>query len=542
MTDAPHIVEAPLSPEAAAALLLERRRARVSYRGMLQYWIKVTRAPFLWNWHMEYLCDVLQAIADRDSAVRFTLINIPPRFMKSTLVGQLWQGWMIGREDSRRSSVLSIANTGMLAARDSRKTMQMLESPWYKALFPHVKAGAKWTESEWETGGGAYRIASGVEGTVTGRGADHLVFDDPLKAGDANSDTVREGVNEWLGETLRNRLDDQKTGTITGIMQRLHERDPTGYLVEQAKRAGADKYTIIDLPNEAIGRTIVTFKGTVYKDRADKELLHPERIGPEETAALKVSMRHNYSGQYQQRPTKMQGGHLNVMRLVKLGGTALELKSSLGLSVYFYMDFAQTEKQTQKDDPDFSTIGVFARDQYQRLLVLDIWRKQTADLSSVARQLINMHRLWRPMRVKGEKGGIRNTFMPVLAQQKLLAQYQHVFVEPTTARTRDKITRSIPFKSMVDAGMVCYPETAPFVEDWLAEMRAFPNAAHDDLLEGCFDAAADFGELRVGDAPTRDPDNPIILANQAVLRRIAAVREQQMRGNRPAQHPLDAGW
>lgn len=532
----------PLSPEEAATLLLDRRRAREHYKFMLQYWIKYTKAPFLWNWHLDYLCDILQAVADRDPEVRFLIINIPPRFMKSTLISQMWQSWMMGRDDTRRSSLFSISCTGILAARDSRKTMQIIQQPWYKALFPHVELGIKQTENEWETTGGAYRLACGVGGTIMGRGADHIAWDDILKPDDSNSELIRNQTNEWLGETLRNRLDDQKTGTITGVMQRLHENDPTGYLKSTMKKAGADQYKIIDIPNEAIGRTIISFKGTVYKVREDKELLHPERIGPDEAASIKVAMRHNYSGQYQQRPTKMQGGHLNPARLVALKGTALELKSSLGLSTYFFLDFAQSEKQTQKDSPDFNVIGVFARDQYQRLIILDLWQKQTADQSIVARQFINMHRLWRPSRSKGEKGGILNTLGPVLVQQRKLANYPYAHLEPTKARTHDKVTRSEPFKAMCDSGMVGYPEGAPFVEDFLSQMRSFPNGDHDDLLDPCFDAATEFPDMRVGDAPMRDPDNPVIIANESVQKRILARVEQIKNGDKPKADYIDAGW
>lgn len=532
----------PLTPERAAEILLMRRNARKNYRDFLKYWIDVTRAPFLWNWHMDYLSDVMQGVTERAEDCRFLIINIPPRFMKSTLVSQMWQAWMIGFENSRRSSLLSVASTGILAARDSRRTMQALSEPWYNAVFPDVKFGSKQTEAEWETTCGAYRIAAGAGGTITGRGADHITSDDPLKADEANSEGIREGVNEWLGETMRNRLDDQKTGTITHIMQRLHERDVTGYLRGEMRKAGADQYRLIDLPNEAIGKTVISFRNTVYKVREDKELLHPDRIGAKETIALKVAMRHNYSGQYQQRPTKMEGGHLNPARLVALKGTALELKSSLGLSTYFFLDFAQSEKQTQKDDPDYNVIGVFARDQYQRLIILDLWRKQTADQSIVARQFINMHRLWRPVRSKGEKGGILNTLGPVLAQQRKLANYPYAHLEPTKSRTHDKVTRSEPFKAMCDSGMVCYPEGAPFVEDFLAEMRSFPSGAHDDLTDPCFDAAIEFPDMRVGDAPMRDPDNPVIIANESVQKRILARVEQIKNGDKPKADYIDAGW
>lgn len=520
-------VERPLTPQEAADLLLQRKGARVNYRDYLKYWIKVTHAPFMWNWHIDYLCDIMQAVADRDSAVRFSIINIPPRFMKSTIISQQWQAWMLGRDSSRRSSLFSIGTTGTLAARDSRRTLDTIESEWYRALFPTIALGTKQTETEWEVTGGGYRLACGTGGTVTGRGADHLTVDDPLKADEADSETVREGVNEWLGETLRSRLDDQMTGTITVIMQRLHERDPTGYLLDQMKIPGADQYAHFLLPNEATAKTIVHFKQKVYAERNEGELLHPSRIGPKETAALKAAMRNNYEGQYQQNPVKMTGGHLDPRRLLRLQGSALEIKSRLGLTPVFYLDFAATTKQADKNDPDYSVIHAVARDQLGRLIHLDIWRKQLSDYAEFARTLIQMWKLWRPRFVKGEKGALLNVFQPVLQQQMALSG-TYLTLEPLPSRTSDKIERSMPYQGMLNAGMVCVPEVAPWLDAFEREMRAFWNGAHDDMLEGGWDAAADYQMLPRGEAPSYSPTDPSVLLSDEVKARIEKARDRQL--------------
>jgi len=523
--------DAQLTPKEAAELLLMRRKARTSYRDYLRYWLRVTRQPFVWNWHWDYLADIMQAVADRDSALRFTIVNIPPRFAKSTLLSQQWQAWMLGREDTRRSSLFSMTTSSTLAARDSRRTLDTVKADWYKQLFPTVEIGDKVTELEWETRGGAYRLACGAGGTVTGRGADHLLWDDLLKADEASSETVREGINEWLGETLRSRLDDQKTGTITGIMQRLHEQDPTGFLLKQMRLHGADQYTHIVLPNEATTKTIVKLGDVVYAEREVGDLLHPERIGKTETLALKASMSNNYEGQYQQNPIKMVGGHLDPRRMLRLQGSALEIKSRLGLVPVFYLDFAGTEKQTQKNDPDYSTILVGARDQLGRCIVLDVWRKQTSDLSVVARTLIQMHKLWRPRWVKGEKGLLLNVFQTNLAQQMVLAGYFLTLI-PLDSRRADKVERSLGFQGMLNAGMWAVPESASWLADYEAEMRGFPNATHDDQIDPSSDLANDYLNMPKGDAPVVDPTDPAIILDNEHKRAIAEAVER-------AKAPLD---
>ena len=486
-----------LDPYAQAQTLsLAREMARRSFACFIRYWMLAARAPFKWNWHWAYLADIMQAVADRDRQVRFLIVNIPPRFAKSTLLSQLWQAWMIGREDSRRSSLFSTACTATLAARDSRRTLEMMKAPWYQRVFPQVQFGArKETEMEWETNAGAYRLACGAGGTVLGRGADHLLVDDLIQAEDANSEQVREKANEWLGETFRTRLDDQMTGTITIIMQRLHERDATGYLLEQMNISGADQYHHIKIPLIAPTRTVVTFNDVTYATREEGDLLHPAYIDAASAASIKIAQRHNFEGQYQQNPIKMVGGHLDPRRILRLQGSGLEIKSRLGLTPTFYIDFASTDKQINKNDPDFTCIEAWARDQLGRLIILDCWRKQTADYAVVARTLINMHRLWRPRFTKGERGGLINVFQPVLLQQMQLAGH-FLNLEPLKARgNHDKMERSMTYQGMLNAGLVCAPQEAPWFDAFEAEQRAFPNGAHDDMcidmhakvhtIEGC---------------------------------------------------------
>jgi predicted phage terminase large subunit-like protein len=505
---------------AAHQLILMREAARRNLACFVAFRYFATGKDIHWNWHLTYLCDIFTAVHLRH--LTRTIVNIPPRFLKSELIGQAFPAWMIGREDNSRSSVLSASATAQLAGRDSRKTLEIIKSDWYRSLFPAVEL-AKEAEVEWETKGGATRNAAGAEGTITGRGGDHLIWDDVLLAKDAMSELVREKTNEWLGETFRNRLNDQATGTITGIQQRLHELDPTGYLLKSQRTVGADQYTHIVLPNEAPHRTVVQFKGKVYATREAGDLLHPARVGPTETAALKAAMRVNYEGQYNQNPIKMEGGHLDPRRIQRLTGNGLELKTRLGLTPIFYIDFAGTEKKSLKDDPDFNVIHVLARDELRRLIHLDIWRKQTADYGEMARTLIFMHKLWRPQMVKGEKGSMLNLFQPSL-QREMRAIGHFLTLEPLPARKIDKIGRSMSYQGELNAGMICAPEDAPWFAAFEAEARAFPNGAHDDTLEGGFDAAMDI--MPIGNSPVVSPTDPQVQLSDEIKRRIAQAKDR----------------
>lgn len=507
-------------PSRARQELARRELARRHYAHFLRYWLDwsgASREAILWNWHLDYLADVMEAVQKRE--LRRVIVNIPPRFAKSTILSQAWHAWMIGVDDSPRSSLFSAAATRRLAARDSRKTLAILLSSWYRQLFPHVQL-IKSDPTEWATGGGAERNAEGADGTVTGRGGDHLSWDDLLLAREANSETVREKKNEWLGETLRNRLNDPKTGTITGIQQRLHERDPTGHLLEQMQIPGADQYLHISLPCIAERRTIVRVPdvasyngGKVYAVRLPGDLLHAARIGPVEVAAIKIAMRRNWDGQYQQRPTKLEGGALQPGRLNRVDKTPQQLVRELGLVPHIYLDLATKEKERDSDDPDFSVLEVWAQDQLHRKWLLHVWREQTT-MDVVARQLFALYDAWKPRRIAGEKIGLQNVLRPMIrVVGRLLGRAPIPVYDCLMSAQVDPVAKVQPFEGALAAGVIYVPGAAPWLPDFEAEMRGWPRAEHDDMVVTAGYACHDLDNYVPGEAP---PEDPISAAAQAL--------------------------
>lgn len=481
------------------ALLAQRELARRNYRDFLQYYLEVTRSDIRWSWYLDYLCDVMQAVSM--GHFKRLIVNIPPRHAKSTVISQMYQAWRIGCENHDHSSVLSCAATATLAARDSRRTLWTLKSDWFAALFPGV-GFIRENEVDWETDGGARRMAVGVGGTVMGRGANTIIWDDILKTSDGMSEIVRGDTNEWLGEVLASRLDDPKNGVVVGIMQRIHEIDPTGYLLEMSKRPGARTYEHICIPLEAPKRTIVELNGHIYKIRRPDELIDEQRMGKIEVDALKAEMRSNFEGQYNQNPIKMVGGHLNTVNLVESEDDGLTLLNKLGLIPNAYLDFAATEEALEKDDPDENTITIAARDQFNRLVILDVWGK-VCSYEELANTLLAMKRTWNFQTARCEKGGLYNLFQPML-RSRMAATGTFTSYEPlpSTNKLGDKVTRSMAFQGMVNAAAVLIPnrKKAPWLEKFEKQMRAFPRGAHDDRLEGAFYAAIDFNDLRKGDS------------------------------------------
>lgn len=508
-----------------------RELARLSLAWFVRYRFMAECRPLMFSWHLDCIAEHLEAVTSRQ--ILRLLINIPPRFLKSEMVSQSWQAWMIGRDNSPRSSVVSASYSATLAARDSLKTLNLIRSPWFGKVFPDFQMGlTKETESEWITTGGASRVAAGSGGTVTGQGGDHLTGDDLLKPQESNSETVREKINEWLGETFHSRLNDPKTGTKTLIGQRLHERDPFGYLLEKQKNPDAEQWHHLCLPLENVdGRPKVIRFGRFLKVRGARELLHPQRYGPKQVSEAKVAMKANFEGQYNQRPTKLEGGALRPALLVRVPKTPQAMIRDWGLTPLCYIDLASKEKQRNKDDPDFTVIQIWARDQLQRKILLYQWRKQCS-MDEAARVLYGLRKTFRIRWVKGEKGPLQHAFRSVMLTTARLMKVASMGVLDFGEQLGDKALKVAPLEATLNAGIWVVPEHATWLPELEAEMRAWPKGGHDDQVDLGGQACNDLDNWTGGQVPVADvPEDPAnVTGAKLKAARLKKEREQTATG------------
>ena len=183
---------------------------------------------YLHNWHIDAIVYALLQV--HAGYTRRLIITQPPRSLKSICASVGFVAWSLGHDPSKRFACVSYSQE--LAATFARQFRVVVLSDWYRALFPNVRL-AKDTETECVTTKGGGRITIPVGGSFTGRGADIIIVDDPMKAGDAQSETARRTVNDWYGTTLLSRLDDKEKGAIILVMQRLHEDDLAGKLLRE---------------------------------------------------------------------------------------------------------------------------------------------------------------------------------------------------------------------------------------------------------------------------------------------------------------------
>ena len=260
------------------------------------------------NWHIDAISEHLQAVVEGD--IRRLIINIPPRHMKSISVAVALPAWTWTIQPEKRFLFASYAGT--LSIRDSVKCRRLIDSAWYKRYFGDTFSLTtdQNQKQRFENDKTGIRIATSVDGALTGEGGDIIVVDDPHNVREAESSAVREGVLAWWDQAMQTRLNDPKTGAFIIIMQRVHENDLTGHIL-------ANEYNDWDhlcLPARyEIGHPTPTKTSLAFTDPRTKEgeLLWESRIDDNTLTQLEKSLgSYASAGQLQQRPMPKGGGIL----------------------------------------------------------------------------------------------------------------------------------------------------------------------------------------------------------------------------------------
>ena len=267
-------------------------------------------APYVHNWHIDFICEHLEAITDGlqfedGSYYNRLLVNVPPGHMKSLLVNCFWPLWEWGPRNMPHMRYICASHSQDIAIRDGLRMRRVVESKWYQKLWPHVVLTSDQNQkTRFENTATGWRMASAA-GSITGHRADRIVIDDPLSVSDAMSAQIKETTNTWFLEAVPSRLSSPEKSAIVVIMQRLAEDDTSGVILD--KQLGYDH---IMLPVRFDpSRAAPTMLGLEDRRTEAGELLFPDRfpldvvdrderaMGPWATA-----------GQHQQSPEPRGGG------------------------------------------------------------------------------------------------------------------------------------------------------------------------------------------------------------------------------------------
>jgi len=414
--------------------------------------------PFQPNWHHEALAYYLDLVRTGD--VKRLVVNLPPRTAKTNYISVALCAYIHGLDPTAKIACLSYSSE--LSGKLMRLYRSVLESDWYKALFPNTRVGDKNTESEIELTAGGFRLAWSITGTITGRGADLIIIDDPIKAEDAFSDTIRPGVNDIFDGTVLSRLDDKRTGRIIIAMQRFHLGDLSGHVLAKGG------WTHLSLPAIATSEERIPIRPGKVHVRQPGDLLHPEREPYETLMQMKASVGEmRFSGQYQQEPVPLEGN------LIKWD--------------WFQVDEQAPDRSKGRIVQSWDTAGdVGAANAYSVCLtflrignhhhLLHVLRVKL-DYPTLKRTAISHARAWAAKDILIEKAALGAALIQDLRADPRAPQ--PISISPEG----DKITRMAAAAALIEARTVFLPKTADWLDAFKLELLQFPHGAYMDQVD-----------------------------------------------------------
>lgn len=417
--------------------------------------------PFHPNWHVDAIAYQLQRCLQGE--IRRLIITLPPRNLKSICASVAFPAFVLGHDPTRR--VVCVSYSQDLTAKHARDCRTVIESAWYRALFPNTQIDSrKNAETEFEMTARGYRLGTSVGGTLTGRGGNLIVIDDPLKPSDAMSETKRAAANEWYDSTLSSRLDNKTSDVIVVVMQRLHVDDLVGHLLHKD-----EGWVHLNLPAIAgYSQEVAVGAGMVHR-RREGDLLHPEREPKHVLDELQAAMGSQaFSAQYQQAPVPPGGALIQETWLRRYDR---EPNRELGDRVVQSWDTAS--KVSKNNDYSVCTTWLVRKRDYYLLDVVRV-RLEFPDLK---RRIIKEAERYGPMTcVLIEDAG---SGIGLVQDLKSGGKVRPIAIKPE----RDKVARLEGQSSVIEGGHVLIPEEAPWLAEFLIELLSFPYGRHDDQVD-----------------------------------------------------------
>jgi predicted phage terminase large subunit-like protein len=390
------------------------------------------QTPFFRAPYIELIATKLEAV--RRGQVKRLIINLPPRQLKSHSASIAFVAWLLGHDATKHVICASYGQD--LADKLARDCRNIMNASWYKELFPTRLSDRK-AVNDFTTTAQGTRMATSVGGVLTGRGADIIIIDDPLKPDDALSETRRNAVNEWYDNTLLSRLNDKTAGAIIMIMQRLHQDDLVGHVLDQ------EDWEVVRFPaiaEEDEYYVIESVLGNAEFRRAQGEALHPAREPLTTLARMRESM-----------------GEYNFASFYAL-----------------YQSWDTANKASELSDYSVCTTWGYHD---KKFYLLDVLRKR-----------LNYPELRRAVIDQAQRFGVTNILIEDRASGTQLIQdlqaegLMGVIAYGPPAGT-DKLMRLHAQTALFENGNVLLPRQKHWLKDYINEITGFPGTKFDDQVD-----------------------------------------------------------
>lgn len=421
--------------------------------------VKTMWPSFISGRHHAVMAKKFEEIAE--GKVKRLIINMPPRHTKSEFASYLLPAWFLGKYPGKK--IIQCSNTAELAVGFGRKVRNLVDGETYAKIFPNValrhdsKAAGRWSTNA----NGEY-FAIGVGGTVTGKGADLLIIDDPHSEQEAalaaNDPSIYDKVYEWYTSGPRQRL--QPGGSIVIVMTRWGKRDLTGQVLKAEGQRGGEGWEVIEFP------------AILPSGRS----LWPEFWSVDELTALKAELpNQKWQAQYQQAPTSESSA------IVKREWWKIWEDEDPPHCDYTLMAWDTAFEKSNRADYSACTLwGVFEKEDengiFQTNLILLNAFRDRLEFPSLKKRVIEEWQEWNPDSMIIEK---KASGAPLIYELRAMGIPVQEF---TPVRGNDKITRLNAVSDLFASGRVWAPNTH-WAEEVVDEVASFPSGEHDDYVD-----------------------------------------------------------
>jgi len=521
--------------EKVEAELCRRSFARFARRG----WQEVDPEPLVWNWHLDAICDHLQAVSE--GRIRRLLINVPPGHAKSMFVSVLFPAWQWARNPGWRALFASYAQE--LSNRDAVKCRAVIESAWYQRHFTEipqrflglhlsrvrpdllellrreVKGEARgrlladlrqvfpdlfrWklasdqnVKSYFANTFRGEHLSLSVTGKTTGFRGDAQVIDDPMNAEDVHSPGERERARRWFFESMSSRLNDMATGVKIMIAQRLHEDDVPGHVLRKAAEGG-ERWEHLCLPSEydpenrckcpscSDGHTSIGWKDP---RKRPGDLLFEAKFSRKVLAAAKIDQGSTaYAAQHEQRPVPASGGMIQAAWLRRVWRSHGEPETVSG--PHEVLDIRTINPRLQKwDTCAIVTDAAFKKTSDSDFVAIGVFGRKAPDLyllDLVWRRMGFLETLQTIEDLRKRWPRVRQTCIEDKANGPAIIEILKkqvpgvIAIEPLGGKEA-RVAAATPF---LEAGNLWLPMHHHQRRELVAQAAAFPRGAHDDGID-----------------------------------------------------------
>jgi predicted phage terminase large subunit-like protein len=465
----------------AAEVYLNSKKRETAHIDFMAF-VREMWPGFINGAHHKVMAKKFEEIAS--GKIKRLIINMPPRHTKSEFASYMLPAWFLGKFPNKK--IIQCSNTAELAVGFGRKVRNLVGSEQYSKIFPDVnlRSDSK-AAGRWSTNANGEYFAIGVGGTVTGKGADLLIIDDPHSEQEAaiasTNPEVYDKVYEWYSSGPRQRL--QPGGSIIVVMTRWAKKDLTGRIIKSSVEKDGDVWETIDFP------------AILPSGRA----LWPEFWDIKELEVLKEELPiSKWQAQYQQQPTSEEGA------LVKREWWKVWDKDYPPQCDFIIQSWDTAFTKNERSDYSACTTwGVFYKDENENdpnIILIDAY-KARLEFPELKEKAFDMYKEFQPdaFIVEGKASGL-----PLIGELRRMGIPVSEF---TPTRGNDKIARLNSVTDLFASGKVWAPEKR-WAEEVIEEMASFPNSDHDDLVDSSTQALIRFRQGGFIRLPSDEPDEP----------------------------------